>query len=148
MNDNFNYWIYGLTILFGFLTWLGIKLIKQAYKDNEKIKKYEFQNRTSGGVVEYESYEKAKEHRISKKTQGCLFRFGFIFTIFIGIAFVIFLFVSGFLIYQGNKGLFKEEDKNSPFYESRVESERNLENWKKEREAKKDSLEKLKSGKE
>lgn len=33
-----------------------------AYKKRETLLKYEFENRTSGGVVEFKNYEDAKKH--------------------------------------------------------------------------------------
>jgi hypothetical protein len=39
-------------------------------KASDKIRKYEFEHRTSAGVVEFESYEAAKKHRYEESLIG------------------------------------------------------------------------------
>lgn len=46
--------------------WLSVKTLKAASALEHEIKKYEFENRTSGGVVEFKSYEASLEHNGKK----------------------------------------------------------------------------------
>ncbi|AXT20460.1 hypothetical protein D7030_04885 [Flavobacteriaceae bacterium AU392] len=66
-------------------------MVYKAYRENEKVEKYRFENRTSGGVVNYDSYEKAKSHRIVEKRQSCAFNIGYLIIVFAGMAFLFFV---------------------------------------------------------
>lgn len=48
--------------VFCFCIFLMVKL----HKKQELLKKYEFENRTNGGTVEFTSYEASKKHQNSK----------------------------------------------------------------------------------
>ena len=137
MNENsLNIFLVVLTILSGVFTWLGYRIIKKVRKENDQIRRYKFNNRSSGGTVGYETYEKSEAHRKSEKSHGCLFGFGFILTLFSGVTFFGLIFMWVFMIYSTNKNKFRQDDPNDPLTEWRIEAEKRIE--------KRDSLKKVK----
>ncbi|WP_297336636.1 hypothetical protein [Algoriphagus sp.] len=65
------------------ITFLGAYLAFRGYKMLDLLKKYEFENTTQGGVVEFDSYEKSKKHE-SKKVIGRIIFFAGISVFWIG----------------------------------------------------------------
>ncbi len=49
-----------------FLLFIGIVIIYMGYKILDNRKKYEFENRTSGGVVEFKNWKATKRHALLK----------------------------------------------------------------------------------
>ena len=92
------------TIISGILTLIGVKLIQKSYKSNRAAKKYEFENRNSGGTVEFDSFEKYETHVMKERTSGCGFSFGIIFTVIMGSIFLLCVF----LTYVGLNGGFNQ----------------------------------------
>lgn len=63
--------------MFGFIILLlGGYIAYRGYKKLDLLKKYEFENTTQGGVVEFESYEKSKTHESKKVIHRIVFFFG------------------------------------------------------------------------
>ncbi len=60
-----------LKILLGGTFLLGLVLYIIAGKMKYKASKYEFENRTDGGVVEFDSFESSNKHQ----NKGCLVQF-------------------------------------------------------------------------
>ena len=63
---------------------LGGYIAYRGYKKLDLLKKYEFENTSQGGVVEFESYEKSKNHE-SKKVIGRITFFAGIIAFWIGL---------------------------------------------------------------
>lgn len=59
-------------ITYGVLLFIaGIAISYFGYKVRDKIKRYEFENRTSGGNIQFENYSDTKKHG----AMGCLGKF-------------------------------------------------------------------------
>lgn len=54
------------------IAFAGLRLLLKAGRMGHDIGKYEFENRTDGGVVQFESYEDAKRHKLRREGSGCL----------------------------------------------------------------------------
>jgi hypothetical protein len=54
----------------------GLLMIVKAGRMGHAISKYEFDNRTDGGVVQFESYEAAQQHKLKRQGGGCLLSAG------------------------------------------------------------------------
>ncbi|MFC3416348.1 hypothetical protein [Algoriphagus hitonicola] len=67
---------------------LGGYIASRGYKKLDLLKKYEFENTTQGGVVEFDSYEKSKNHE-SKKAMGRITFFAGIIVFWIGFLFMV-----------------------------------------------------------
>lgn len=75
--------------MFGFiLILIGGYIAFRGYKKLDLLKKYEFENTTQGGVVEFDSYEKSKNHE-SKKVTGRVIFFAGIIVFWIGFLFMV-----------------------------------------------------------
>ncbi|MEE2000685.1 hypothetical protein QWY20_04405 [Alkalimonas sp. MEB108] len=51
----------------------AVALYVLCYKMNSKVMKYEFENRTSGGVVEFATFEESISHERRKRVARLLF---------------------------------------------------------------------------
>lgn len=139
MNEmSLNLFLTILTILSGLITWFGFKMAKKANKKIEELDRYKFKNRTSGGVVQYETYEKAEAHKDAEQRNGCLSNIGSTLTIFSGLLFFGLLIMWGFQAYNMAKHKLRTEDPNDPLTEWRKEAEKRRDSIKKVIEAKKD----------
>lgn len=54
------------------IAFVGLRLLLKAGRMGHAVGEYEFENRTDGGVVQFESYEDAKRHRLKREGSGCL----------------------------------------------------------------------------
>lgn len=55
---------------------VGLLMIVKAGRMGHAISKYEFDNTTDGGVVQFESYEAAQQHQLKRQGGGCLLTAG------------------------------------------------------------------------
>lgn len=60
------------------LLFLGIAMCVGAFRWKRKLEKYEFENRTDGGVVQFGSFEKSKAHERAWGMVDLLNRFGIV----------------------------------------------------------------------
>ncbi|MFX0556101.1 hypothetical protein ACOCEA_04855 [Maribacter sp. CXY002] len=79
-------------LIFAFIEGLVLYLI--AGRMNYKKDKYEFENRTSGGVVESKDYKHYNRSKNSGKAFGCLGSIGFLLMAISGIIFEFIWFMS------------------------------------------------------
>ena len=57
---------------------IGLALIVISIKMKEKLRRYEFNNRTSGGAVEFSSYEASRSHETKWRLARVIMVFGVI----------------------------------------------------------------------
>jgi hypothetical protein len=72
----------------------GIRLARKNIKTAKELDKYEFDNRTDGGVVEFKNYDSAVEHRNAKGNNLFSFNFAFLLILF-GVIGLLFTSCSG-----------------------------------------------------
>jgi len=93
------------TLVLGLLTYIGIKLFIKMINKGHKLAKYEFENRTSGGVVEFDTYEDSRNHEAKKVgvSLSGIFGIGLAMFSFLGLFFVVFFwFKTPNLGFKGN----------------------------------------------
>lgn len=54
------------------IAFVGFRLLLKAGRMGHAVGRYEFENRTDGGVVQFESYEDVKRHKLRREGSGCL----------------------------------------------------------------------------
>ena len=81
------------TLISGLVLAFGIYISIKSWKNLKKKDMYEFQNRTDGGVVKFDSYEKSVNHERSKSLNNCLLIFGVLVVLISFFFFKIFVFV-------------------------------------------------------
>jgi len=64
----------------------SIKMIKQSKDIEKELEKYEFDNRSSGGVVQFEDFEASESHKRKKRNMANLFLAGMLLLLFALIA--------------------------------------------------------------
>ncbi|MBU2907536.1 hypothetical protein KO529_22230 [Arenibacter algicola] len=67
---------------------LGVFILIKARNWNNKLRQYEFENITDGGVIQFTNFKDAENHRKNKQYAGCLWGLGVIVTIFMIIVFL------------------------------------------------------------
>lgn len=80
--------MFALLIVFGVFILSLFLLIKSAIKLN-KYEKYEFENRTDGGVVNFDGYDASVKHNFKKKSLEQVVGFIFFICFCSGIALVV-----------------------------------------------------------
>ncbi|WP_298556000.1 hypothetical protein [uncultured Algibacter sp.] len=106
-----------------FLLSIGFFIIGYIWK--ESCKKYEFNNRTSGGTVDFESYSKSKRHGIKKYWAGAMIHFGKV-----SLLFAILAGIYGFFSPKKGPGKFEQKMINLFFPEKdSIYHSKQGENW-------------------
>lgn len=54
----------------------AVKLIKMSNKQEKAIQRYEFDNRSSGGVVQFENFEASESHQRKKRKMANIYALG------------------------------------------------------------------------
>lgn len=77
------------TILLGiaglFFTFVGFLATRNSYRKIHKAAKYEFENRSSGGAVEFADYESSVRHQRKKSVAGIKYILGLIILLPLGV---------------------------------------------------------------
>jgi hypothetical protein len=69
-------------LIFGIGLIIAILILIKARNWNNKLRQYEFEHITEGGVVQFDTFKKAENHRKNKQYAGCLWGLGCVITIF------------------------------------------------------------------
>ena len=77
-------YILGFTLLF-----FSIKVFKKSKKIEKELEKYEFDNRSSGGVVQFKDFEASEAHRRRKSYMAHLYLAGVLLILFSLIVFIV-----------------------------------------------------------
>ena len=75
----------GLAVL---LLPLGLLIVWKAARALRRLQKYEFENTTGGGVVQFETFEGSRKHVGKKARAGCALQFGVYLIIFAILIFI------------------------------------------------------------
>ena len=66
----------------------GIWMLVKASSTRKALARYEFENRTDGGVVKFRNFEDSERHRVRSERVGNLVGFGMLLTLVGGLAFL------------------------------------------------------------
>lgn len=68
-----------------YLTIRGIRTVENGRSLRDDLEKYEFENRNSAGILEFATFEEAKEHEHKRQTAATMIRGGFLMGLFFGV---------------------------------------------------------------
>ena len=73
-------WLAEWLVIFITLALVGVAIALWGYRMQERVKEYDFENRTAGGVVEFSDYRAARRHRTKEALADAVNRFGWFLT--------------------------------------------------------------------